>query len=192
MLSLDSMVIDPHDGGSIGLPKPSFNAKLTLVTHQHFDHDAVEVVGGKALVKYYGSTSLEGFRIVGVRGFHDKEKGRRRGEVAMYLVERNDFKVVHLGDLGCLLNESQMKELSSPDVLALPVGGVITIDWKEAADLVRALKPKAVIPLHYWVKGHLMPLDKVSPFLEELKWKTIQTRNVNEEELASQTIYLPF
>lgn len=31
----------------------------------------------------------------------------------------------------------------------LPIGGFYTMDWKQAAEYVAQMKPKAVIPTHY-------------------------------------------
>ncbi len=35
------------------------------------------------------------------------------------------------------------------DVALLPIGGFYTMDWKQAAEYVAQIKPKAVIPTHY-------------------------------------------
>ena len=35
------------------------------------------------------------------------------------------------------------------DVALIPIGGHFTMDKKQAADYIAALKPKAVIPTHY-------------------------------------------
>lgn len=35
------------------------------------------------------------------------------------------------------------------DVAILPIGGFYTMDWKQAAEYVAQIKPKAVIPTHY-------------------------------------------
>ncbi len=52
--------------------------------------------------------------------------------------------------------------MSGVDVLFVPVGGVSTIDAKRAAEIVRLLNPKIVIPMHYQtdVTIWLEPLDK--------------------------------
>ena len=39
-----TLAFDPHDGVSLGIPTPSFKADIILVSHDHFDHNAVNVV----------------------------------------------------------------------------------------------------------------------------------------------------
>ncbi|WP_126450210.1 MBL fold metallo-hydrolase [Sulfodiicoccus acidiphilus] len=191
MISLDSVTVDPHDGGSIGLPRPVAEAEVCLVTHPHYDHDACHLVGGRQVVRFYGSATFSGLKVSGLRVYHDRENGRRRGEVSIYSLEKSSFRLVHLGDLGHWPSESTLKEISSPDLLAVPVGGVITIDGKEAARLVRTVQPKAVVPIHYWVRGHLMPLDDPTTFQQELGWEQKTTKNLREDEISSKTVYLP-
>jgi L-ascorbate metabolism protein UlaG (beta-lactamase superfamily) len=55
-----------------------------------------------------------------------------------------------------------VQELSELDVLIVPVGGVSTIDGKMAAEIVRLLNPRIVIPMHYGTKvvNWLEPLEK--------------------------------
>ena len=42
-----TVVVDPHDGRSIGIKPPAVSADVVLVTHNHYDHNAVRVVHGK-------------------------------------------------------------------------------------------------------------------------------------------------
>ncbi|WP_373468889.1 MBL fold metallo-hydrolase [Acidianus infernus] len=188
------IVIDPHDGGSIGLPKPSIDkVDLVLITHDHYDHNAYEILSYNDMkMKYYGYISYQNYKITGYKAYHDKEKGRRRGETAIYKIEDSEGNViVHLGDLGEYpLKEDLIKEISSPTVLMIPVGGLITIDYKEAASLVKDLKPQVVIPMHYWVRGHLMPLDPVDNFIKELGWKVVEGKKGIEKIEDKEAIYL--
>ena len=57
--------------------------------------------------------------------------------------------VVHLGDLGCALTAAQEEKISGCDALMLPVGGTYTIDAAAAAELVRRLHPRLVLPMHF-------------------------------------------
>ncbi|MCY0859102.1 MAG: MBL fold metallo-hydrolase [Sulfolobaceae archaeon] len=178
----DKIVIDPHDGISIGLPKPEVSAELVLITHDHYDHNAYQVVKGykDVKVRYYGSFEFEGYKIKGFKAYHDKENGKRRGETAIYeIIKPNGVKIVHLGDLGHIVN---YEELKNSDFMFVPVGGVITINASEAVSLIESLSPKIVIPIHYWVKGHLMPLDPVDPFINLLKWDVIKIENNQIDE----------
>ena len=59
------------------------------------------------------------------------------------------MRIVHFGDLGCMLTDEQAALLKQADVLMIPVGGFYTIDAVQAKEIVSALEPKVVIPMHY-------------------------------------------
>ncbi|AWR96639.1 hydrolase [Acidianus sulfidivorans JP7] len=168
----DKIIIDPHDGGSIGLEKPSIsNSDLILITHDHYDHNAYQLFKYNDLkIKYYGEINYQGYKITGYKAYHDKVHGKRRGETAIYKIQKPDgITIVHLGDIGEQPDEKLLKEISNPDVLMIPVGGLITINYSEAVNIIQDLKPSIIFPMHYWVKGLLMPLDPIDNFLNEMK-----------------------
>ncbi|MEP1095888.1 MAG: MBL fold metallo-hydrolase [Cyclobacteriaceae bacterium] len=71
------------------------------------------------------------------------------GEIG-FQIKCQDRTILNLGDT--ILYEDEWKELQSPDVLMIPIGGRIagnTMDEKEALKAVQVLKPKVVIPVHY-------------------------------------------
>ena len=53
-------------------------------------------------------------------------------------------------------------------MLLLPVGGVSTIDAPVAAEVVRQLEPKIVIPMHYKTPAISRELEPVDRFLKEI------------------------
>lgn len=165
-----SIVIDPHDGGSIGLPRPEARADAVLVTHNHFDHNAVEVVlkpGGEKHVMRKGKFVILGkHRAMGIEAYHDTYKGRMRGRVVMYVLKVDGVKILHVGDLGHTLSEEEVKAIAEVNVAMAPVGGTFTIGPEEAVELMRVLKPKAFIPMHYWVPGVNLPLKPLDEFLK--------------------------
>jgi L-ascorbate metabolism protein UlaG (beta-lactamase superfamily) len=63
--------------------------------------------------------------------------------------------VAHLGDLGHLLNETQVKMMGKIDVLFVPLGqGGYRIGSEDALRIVASVKPKIVIPYHYRWEGY--------------------------------------
>jgi len=76
--------------------------------------------------------------------------------------------VCHLGDLGHIPTAEQIAEIDLVDVLLVPVGGVSTIDAVQAAQVVRLLEPKIVIPMHYKTEAIQGELETVDHFLKEM------------------------
>ena len=57
--------------------------------------------------------------------------------------------MVHLGDLGCMLDEDQIEKIKGCHVLMIPVGGYYTIGPETAKIIVEKTSPKVIIPMHY-------------------------------------------
>jgi L-ascorbate metabolism protein UlaG (beta-lactamase superfamily) len=152
--------VDPHqiEGGE--------KADLILVTHEHFDHldpatitalrkdDTVIVANapcaqrledqGHVVALEEGQTASErGVDIRAVAGYNNHHP---RGFNVGFVLKVAGKTVYHAGDTSRV---PEMAELGSIDVALIPIGGTYTMNEEEAAALVRDLKPKVVIPMHY-------------------------------------------
>ena len=67
----------------------------------------------------------------------------------LFLIEAEGLRIVHLGDLGCMPEKEQIRQLARPDVLMIPVGGFYTIDGKTARAVAEKLSPAVTLPMHY-------------------------------------------
>lgn len=135
-----AIIIDPYSDGSVpGLDDVREDADLVLCTHEHGDHNFREGV--------HLSGNDTPFTIESIGTFHDDAEGTKRGKNTIFIISDGKTRIAHLGDLGCRPRE--MEKLRGIDVMLIPVGGFLTIDGKEAADLVKELSPKIVIPMHY-------------------------------------------
>ena len=162
------IVTDPYDAGC-GYPIQSVGAEIALVSHHHHDHDAVENLQGKpVIIDQTGLyTPAEGVRTTAVRGYHDDEQGAKRGETLLFLIETEGLRIVHLGDLGEMLNDKQVSILHDPDVLMIPVGGFYTIDGRQAQETAARLNAKVILPMHYRTKYNAeWPISGPEVFLE--------------------------
>ena len=162
------VVTDPF-APELGYPMPKLNARVVTVSHQHPGHSYTEAVNGEPhIVNGPGEYEISNVLIIGIATKHDKENGQKRGKNTAYLIEIDEVSVCHLGDLGHPLNDEQIEELGTVDILLVPVGGVSTINAAAAAELVRQLEPKIVIPMHYQTPELKRELDQVTAFLKEI------------------------
>lgn len=166
--SQTAIITDPYPpnlGYSLGKP----TARIVTVSHQHPGHSYVEGISGQRMViSGPGEYEIDGVLIIGVATFHDRERGGERGKNTVYVMEVDEVSVCHLGDLGHTFSAEQVEEIGNVDVLLLPVGGVSTIGAVMAAEVVRQLEPKVVIPMHYKTPALNWMLEPVERFLKEI------------------------
>lgn len=117
------IITDPFDE-TTGYRIPSISADLVTVSHDHYDHNAVDwVLGEPRVVSSPGETRFQEVDILGIPSFHDQEKGRLRGRNTIFVIKAEGLTVCHLGDLGHLLEPDQLEAIGRVDVLLIPVGG---------------------------------------------------------------------
>jgi L-ascorbate metabolism protein UlaG (beta-lactamase superfamily) len=135
-------------------------------------------------VRCVGSKKAKDIEFNGVLAYHDKSKGRERGSNTVIRINVDGIRVCHLGDLGHVLDDSQLDDLGEVDILLIPVGGVFTIDAREATKLVEKMNPKIVIPMHYKTDKCDFPLLNVEEFLKgKERVKRVNSSEVEIKEL---------
>src|SRR5438876_2488454 len=145
------------------------DAEVVTISHEHDNHNFTQVVrDGAYEIRGPGEYEVAGVSVIGIPTYHDAEKGAKRGRNTVYLIEIDDVRVCHLGDLGHRLDDSDAESVSSVDVLLVPVGGRTAINVVEAAEVVRQLEPRYVVPMHYAIPGLKVELDGVDRFLKEM------------------------
>jgi len=163
-----NIFFDPFDK-SVGLRPPQGSADLVLVSHHHPDHDNVEAIkGDPQVLDIPGEYSVKGVNIVGLPSFHDDKAGAERGLNTLYILETEDLRICHLGDLGTDLTEKQYDTISGVDILMIPVGGNYTIDGEKAAKIVKKIEPHIVIPMHFKTKGLTVEIEDEKKFCDAI------------------------
>lgn len=191
-----TVVFDPYDSEFTGLSPLKISSDVVCVTHDHKDHNNAAIVkgveGDKApfVISGPGEYEISGVNIVGVSSFHDDKKGEERGKNTIYHATVDDINFVHLGDLGQkVLTEEQVEELSTCDVLFIPVGSVYTISGKDAPDIISQLEPKIIIPIHYKLPKLKFDLDEVSVFLSAMGKEKIEPQqklSISKDKLPEE------
>jgi L-ascorbate metabolism protein UlaG (beta-lactamase superfamily) len=162
-----AVVTDPYPP-SIGLKLQRLDGDLVTVSHEHENHNYTQVMRDAYEIRGPGEYEVAGVSVIGVPTFHDAEKGAKHGRNTVYLIEIDDVRVCHLGDLGHRLDDAEAEAISSPDVLLVPVGGNTAINAAQAAEVVRQLEPRFVVPMHYAIPGLKLQLDTLDRFLKEM------------------------
>ena len=163
-----AVVTDPYPP-AIGLKLSRMDADLVTVSHEHENHNYTQVVReGAYEIRGPGEYEVAGVSVIGVPTYHDAEKGTKHGRNTVYLIEIDDVRICHLGDLGHKLEDAEAEAVASPDVLLVPVGGLTAMNAAQAAEVVRQLEPRYVVPMHYAIPGLKLQLDPIDRFLKEM------------------------
>jgi L-ascorbate metabolism protein UlaG (beta-lactamase superfamily) len=128
------------------------DAQVLLVTHEHGDHNGVEVIGGTPAILRSTAGRLDSpiGEVVAIASEHDQAAGTERGPNTIFRFELDGVAVCHFGDFGqSALRDEQAEAIGSVDLLLLPVGGGLTIGAEGAAAIVERLRPRWVVPMHY-------------------------------------------
>jgi len=159
------IVTDPFDA-TVGYKIPQIETNIVSKSHDHHDHNNTDIFeGNPVLVEGSGKINIKGIDITGVDTFHDEEGGKKRGMNTVFKFTVDGLNVCHLGDLGHMLTEEQIKKIGEVDILLIPVGGTFTIDHVGAQKVMDALKPQVTIPMHYKTEDLAFPLLGVEEFL---------------------------
>ena len=175
-----SVFIDPF-GDTSGLaargiqfdypPIEGVSADLLLMTHEHFDHNGTDAIGGDPMVvrlSTWPRLETPVGELTGIASEHDPAAGTQRGPNMIFGFELDGLSVCHFGDFGrSALRDEQAAAIGSVDLLFLPVGGGPTIDAGRAAEIVSVVGPRWVVPMHYRTPriGFLEPAEA---FLERM------------------------
>jgi L-ascorbate metabolism protein UlaG (beta-lactamase superfamily) len=151
-------------------PIEGVDADLLLISHEHLDHNAVDVIGGDPTVLRSTAGRLESpvGEIVAIASEHDEAAGTERGPNTIFVFQLDGIRAAHFGDFGQRsLRDEQAEAIGSVDLVFLPVGAGPTIGPEQAALIVERLGPRWIVPMHYHTPK-IGFLDPVDPFLERM------------------------
>ncbi|MDR1958249.1 MAG: metal-dependent hydrolase [Planctomycetaceae bacterium] len=170
-----NIIVDPFFPTDVAAWKRIAPPDLVLVTHDHSDHvgSAVEicrltgamlgcVVGtAEPLLKrglpqsqvlngigfnIGGTVSFRNTQITMTQAFHSSDSGVPVG----YIVKMpSGFTWYHAGDTGIFASMEILGKLYPIDTALLPMGGVFTMEARQAALACSLLQAKSVIPMHW-------------------------------------------
>jgi L-ascorbate metabolism protein UlaG (beta-lactamase superfamily) len=136
-----------------------------IATYSHADPDPGRVTGrgarasrvdGTGIVRptsienaFYldapGEYEVHEVLINAVRTYRDEVKGAERGLNTTFVYELDGLHAAHLGDVGHLLNEEQLAEIGSVELVCVTLGS--SLNAARTAELVAQLDTRLVVPL---------------------------------------------
>lgn len=192
---IDNILIDPFITENPESPRTldQLKPEIIAVTHGHADHlgDTTElakndctVIAIHEIANYLrsfginaigmnigGTVEIDGKKFIMTHAFHssgidEADFKWSGGSPAGYVIDIG-ARIYHAGDTSLFTDMKLIKELYTPEIALLPIGGVFTMGIKEAAIATSWLNPKIVIPMHY----NTFPPIKQDPqkFVEAVK-----------------------
>ncbi len=166
-----SILLNPFKpvGCAEGLKEPNYQADVILASSELPDEGNREAKG--IFMVNPGSYNVGNLVIEGFSAPHDRLGGRRYGSSTGWQWEQGGLNFVHLGGSASPLKIEDKLLIGRPDVLVIAVGGGAKVyNGKEAAEVVKLLNPRIVIPVQYIRGKPKSSCDQsgVQPFLDEM------------------------
>ena len=153
------IITDPF--GAMGFPMPEVWPNIVTVGREHGNHNNVGLAKGSPVVLRGVKEGTDEWNQVnftfrdvliynvpvhqrGMPGYYQSLKG------SGFVFEMDGLCIFHSGDVSEPFNEDQLQLIGHVDVLLQTIGGVFTIGPEGAHKVIEQLKPKVVIPMHYW------------------------------------------
>ena len=180
----NSVVVDPHDGKSIGIFPPKVSSKLALCTHNTFDRNAFRVITGKHkdFVCERGDFEENGFKFTGLPSFSDDRMGELRGANTIYRFSMDGISIAMCGCLGDIPLDWVMERLKGVDLLFVPVGEHWTLPIEKVREFIDKIGPKVVVPTDYKVGGITLPLSPLNTFTDGCRNEVVHVGNAIDLE----------
>lgn len=162
---------------------------VTLSRDRPESNHRTAVTGNAKFLEGPGEYEIAGVLISGIDTDRaDRSDGYSRNTA--YVMDIDDIKVCHLGDISRVPSGDEVQELAAADILIIPVGGGSVMGAEKAAEIVSLLEPKIVIPMMYKTEASAGDLEPVDRFVKEMgaEAKTPEPRlNITKSHLPDDT-----
>jgi len=158
------IITDPF--GPMGFPMPEVWPHVVTVGREHGNHNNVGLAKGNPIIlrglkegtAEWDNINLT-FRDVLIYNVPVHQRGvpghpTLRG--SGFVFEMDGLCIFHSGDISEPFNEDQLQLIGHVDILLQVIGGVYTIGPEGAKRIIEQLRPKVVIPMHYWYQMNVL------------------------------------
>lgn len=143
--------VDPFAGDGYDI-----EADIILVTHEHYDHNKVDLVKQKedtVIIRYntlkagsiYNKTSVKGVEIEAVEAYNAKHD---RSVCVGYVLRFDNIRLYASGDTSRTDDMENKLSKYNLDYALLPIDGIYNMDAKEASICASIIGAKKTIPIH--------------------------------------------
>lgn len=182
------ILTDPMSPGFY--PTPEVTPHVITVGREHPNHNYVGIARNSPLIlrglgKFGAewnkiSTTVRDVLIYTVPIYQQQFGNPLKG--AAFVFDLGTLCIAHLGDLSHKLTEEQIKAFGKVDIALIPIGGSFTMPPDTARAVLRQLKPKIAIPMHYRENTYLLDL-----FVKDLPHKYLNTHVMTFSKKALPT-----
>ncbi len=136
--------VEPCDIVIMSSDNDLFHCNTHLVPGEHLTINALTLARSGATHTSHGVTfaAVEAMEALDHREHHPDQN-------AMYRIEADGIDIGHMGDVGNPLSAQQLAFFDGIDVLLALAGGHPTIALPDLQTVIRAVKPRLVIPMHF-------------------------------------------
>lgn len=135
---------------------PGITADAVTVSNDHYTHNNVEAVRGEPLV-LRGITldqrwqpvrrKVKDIVVVNLPSARSYDFSRIANSI--FVFEMGSLCLAHLGNIGHLLTEKQVKLLRRVDVMMVPIDARNNLGFGDLVKVIEQVKPPIVLPMHY-------------------------------------------
>jgi L-ascorbate metabolism protein UlaG (beta-lactamase superfamily) len=164
----DATVLNDPCPPSTGYKIGKVNTDIVTISRDHPDSSHRAAAAGEVrFLESPGEYEIGGVMITAVDTDRaDRDDGYSRN--LAFVMDIDDIKVCHLGDIQRVPSGDEVEELSGVDILLVPVGGGHVIGAAKAAEIVSLLEPKIVIPMLYKTDVSKGDFESVDHFIKEM------------------------
>jgi L-ascorbate metabolism protein UlaG (beta-lactamase superfamily) len=167
------IITDPF--GAMGFPMPEVWPHIVTIGREHGNHNNAALAKGAPIVLRGLREGVDewnqintSFRDVLIYNVPVHQRGAPGYSMSMkgaaFVFELDGLCILHSGDVSDPFNEDQLQLIGHVDILLQTIGGVYTIGPEGARQVIEQLKPKVVVPMHYWYQMNVLERFTSGPY----------------------------
>lgn len=196
-----AVVTDPYQPGRSGFDPIDEPADIVIMSSatDDFHSDPSHVRGDPVVVNALEippeGTEAKGLRIEGFPAYESltfdyrTEFNRDPDANALYLFTLGGVRVLHMGDIGNPVAKEHLEALAGRvDLLLALTGEHATIALDDLDTAIDAIRPRAVIPMHYFSPKGVLKIEPVDTFLDRIPAERVTRVGGSAMELDLATL----